>query len=167
MNSQVKSSIEAKIKVFTDYFEVQSDVGSEMDSLIAKIKTLGDKAKDAEEFERLFAVELQDEYNDIFQKLTPRARPMTDEEKIQSKALAAELAYGTNDPMKIAAKIAGHAAMDAAESLAMELDSKARTAEREVMEEAGIYDEYQEITRKIEDVETAGNFIGRFFRNKK
>ncbi len=165
MNPQIQALVEAKINVFSEYFDVPSDVRPEMDVLLRRIAELGEQAQDVQEFEDLFAGEVQEEYNGIFQKLTPRARPMTDEEIAQSRAKAAELIYGTTDPVKIAGKMAAGVAMDVADTVAMELQSEAisasRRAEEEAMKEAGVFDEYKDIENAVNNLGTINHIFKR------
>ncbi|HHW95494.1 MAG TPA: hypothetical protein GX736_06175 [Mogibacterium sp.] len=170
MNPQIETSVEAKIKVFTDYFDVPADVLPEMETLIANIKKIGERSQDVLEFEAIFAKELQEEYNTMFQKLTPKPVGMTEEQKAQSKAMADEFAYGTTDPVKIAAKKAGRVAMYAADSVAMKLESEAISAgvkaEEEAMKKAGVYDEYKSIEHTIDNIGTIRHFL-KNVKNKK
>lgn len=170
MNPQIETSVNAKIKVFTDYFDVPADVRPEMETLIANIKELGEKAKDVSEYETLFARELQEEYNGMFQKLTPKPVNMTEEQKAQSKAMAEEFTYGTTDPVKIAAKKAGRVAMYAADSVAMKLESEAISAtvraEEKAMKKAGVYDEYKSIEHTIDNIGTIRHFLKNIKKKK-
>lgn len=167
MKDDIRTCVDAKINVFKEYFDIPETVRSDLESLFEKIEALGDNCSDVMDFEGRFLQELQQEYNMMFMKITPKARPMTDEEKAESERLSMELQYGTDDPVEVRKMKAKAALKEAADMAQTEAEQEMISMRRKTMIESGTFDDYTRMTNAVEDAKIAGKLLGGLFRKKK
>lgn len=167
MKDDVRTCVDAKINVFKEYFDVPETARPKLNELLGKIEALGDNCSDAMEFEGRFLQELQQEYNSMFMQVTPKARPMTEEEKAESERLSMELQYGTDDTVEARKMKAKAALKEAADMAQTEAEQEMISMRRKAMIESGTFDDYTRMTNAAEDAKIAGKLLGGLFRKKK
>lgn len=166
MNSEVRSSIEAKFNVFTDFFEVPPQIQPEVDELRERAEALGETCTDAMDFESKFAVELQEKYNGMFMKCSPKAVNMSPEQLAESERIANELNYGTSDKKGVAKAKVKEMFSGGVNIVTTELEQEMIAKRRESMIEAGTFDEYTRASNKVDALKRGAGLLGGLLKKK-
>ena len=157
MRDDVKVCVSARVDFFSKYYDIPQSVQTEVDAFISDIKALGERCTDAQQFESEFVSSgLSNRFNAILPNCTPKAMPVTMEQKAYSRQVRREMWHEQRG------QIAEDILTDVTESVTMRIESDSMQARRRAMSDAGVLDDYTRATNAVED---AGRLAG-FFRNK-
>lgn len=167
MKEDIKACVDARLNMFRDYLEVPENIAEEHRSFVERMLSLADKSPDAAEFERRFQAEgFQDEFNSIVTKCIPKAVQMTAQQKKESRSMAKEMLFGTDDNAGAAKSFAGMVLKDVADIATTELKQEALSQNRKRMIEKGTFDDYTRASNTFDNAVSAGKLIGKLFRKK-
>ena len=148
MDDGIRACIEARTNMFGTYVDVPAEIAGEVEAFAAELETLGNEAADSTDFEAKFAAAgMQEKFNGLFAKCTPKAFEMTAEQKAASAAMARE---------NLSAR---DVAMDIADMAATEIREEAISMKRKAMIESGTFDEYTRVSNKIDDIKRIGKLL--------
>ncbi|MBO5783788.1 MAG: hypothetical protein J6R33_02350, partial [Clostridia bacterium] len=117
---------------------------------------------DAADFEAKFAAGgYQDQFNGLVTRCTPKPYTMTAEDKQHSKEVAKELWKEDRS------RILKEAAEDVVDHASVMLEEELIAKRREVMIEAGVFDEYTRATNVMDMASEAGGLFKNLFKKKK
>lgn len=159
-------SIQACVKTRTDFFEqycqVSPQVQTDVDAFISEVIDLGESATDAMDFESKFANGgYQERFNELVSQCTPKAYAMTAEDKAHSRQVAKEIFK--EDRFRIMKE----SAEDIVDHASVMLEEEWIAQRRQVMIDAGVYDEYTRATNVMDMAVDAGGFLKGLFKKKK
>ena len=157
MDKLIKQSIDARKNAFSASYKIDAEMQKRVDALFADINKLGEKCKDAGEFETEFQKSpLNQKYLDLFTEIATKCAP---------NAAAPEV-----DTSNIGKAIAGGVAAGALESVADDALSKAVPTRAAVHQKA--YDEVRKIPGVGDAIDVAekasyGAHLSKLFGRKK
>jgi len=162
MDSSIIQCIQIRKDFFEKYYSVPDEMQSEVNAFIGELYSIGEQSNDAQEFETKFAAHnLQERFNAILMRCTPKPYNMSKEEKAVSKDIAKEI-FTEDRPRIIKEEV--EEALDYTTVMAEEKVAEQR---RKAMIEMGVYDEYTRVTNKIEMLKDAGGLLKNLFKKKK
>ena len=99
MDKLIKQSIDARKNAFSASYKVDAEMQKKIDALFAEIDKLGEKSKDAGEFEAEFQKSpLNQQYLDLFTEIATKCAPNTAAPKVDTsgigKTIAGDVAAG-------------------------------------------------------------------------
>jgi len=95
MDGNVKQSIDARKNAFSASFEVDAEMQKKVDALFVEIEKLGEKCKDASEFEAEFSKSpLNQKYLDLFTEIATKCSPKTQAPKVDTSGIGKMVAGG-------------------------------------------------------------------------
>ncbi len=96
MDKIIKQSIDARKNAFSASFEIDDEMQKKIDALFTEIDKLGEKCKDAGEFEAEFSKSpLNQKYMDLFTEIATNSTPKTTAPKASLKEVGKMVAGGT------------------------------------------------------------------------
>lgn len=108
MDKNIKQSIDARKDAMGASYKIEADVQKKIDALFVEIEKLGEKCKDAGEFETEFQKSpLNQKYLDLFTEIATKCAPKAAAPKVDTSEIGKMVAAGT------AAGVAESAADDA------------------------------------------------------
>lgn len=159
MNEAVKTCVDARLNVFTQYYEVPSELQTEVADFTQRLTVLGEACATVQEFEERFAQsDLNGSYVALLGRLTPKAAEMTAEQKA-----AAKEAYRS---MVSKEEIADDIADDIRDSVKLRAESDFASAGRKILSEVGLLDDVTRVSNAVDDAGRFGKFLGGLFRKK-
>ena len=162
MNEYVKQSVNTRVDFFDKYYTVPEALRPEVDAFIEEINKLGEEAADAVDFENKFASSgLGERFNGLLVRCAPKAYKMTAEEKAHSKETAKEIFKEDRS------RIIKEAAEDVVDYASVMVGEELAAKSREVMTEAGVFDEYTKVSNAIDIATEGGRFLKKLFKKKK
>ena len=162
MHDDVKICVSSRVDFFDTYYDAPPQMQDVVAAFIAEVKELGERSADVQEFEAQFvSLGLSDRFNAILPKCTPKAVPVTAEQKAYAKEVRREMWEEQKG------QIAKDAVADIAESVSMRAESDIRQASIRTMSDAGVLDEYTRASNVVDDVGYAAKFLTKLFKNKK
>lgn len=167
MKDDIKPCVDVRLNMFRDYLEVPESVAEEYRNFEAKMLSVAEESSSATEFESHFQAEgLQDEFNSIVTKCTPKAVKMTAQQEEDSRNMAKEMVFGTSDNAGAAKGLAKMVIKDAADIATTELHQEVLAQNRKRMIEEGTFDDYTRASNTLDNAVAAGKIIGKLFRKK-
>lgn len=95
MDKLIKQSIDARKNAFSASYKVDAEMQKKIDALFAEIDKLGEKSKDAGEFEAEFQKSpLNQQYLDLFTKIATKCAPNTVAPKVDTSGISKTIAGG-------------------------------------------------------------------------
>ena len=95
MDKLIKQSIDARKNAFSASYKVDAEMQKKIDALFAEIDKLGEKSKDAGEFEAEFQKSpLNQQYLDLFTKIATKCAPNTAAPKVDTSGISKTIAGG-------------------------------------------------------------------------
>ncbi|MBR3003662.1 MAG: hypothetical protein IKH67_01170 [Lachnospiraceae bacterium] len=155
MLDEVRACVEAKINSVETYLDVPA---GGLDSFKAELMAFAEPFSNATAFETAFAQSpLNQQFMGFYTKFPPKPYTMTAEDKAFVRQTTKEM-FEENK-----SQIVQDALADAADAAMLEAKSAARTARRQAMIEAGVFDDYTRASNKVDDVK----ILAGLFRKKK
>jgi len=162
LNNDVKQCVDARLNVFTQYYEVPPALQNEVDQFSADITVLANQSADAAAFEAAFAANgMQERFNSILPRLTPKAYTPTAQDKATSKQVLKDMIKEDKDD------IVKYAAKDVADSAMVKAESELIAAGRKAMIEEGTFGTYTKVTNAVEDAQILTGLFRKKFGKKK
>lgn len=162
MDCAVLQCIQVRKDFFEKYYTVPSEVKPEVDAFLASLYTLGEQAKDSVDFEAKFAAEgFQDRLTGLLVRCTPKPYEMTAEEKKASNETAKELFKEDRG------RIVKEAAAETVDYGTVMAKEELIAVKRQIMVEAGVYDDYTRATNAADMITETGGFLKNLFKKKK
>jgi hypothetical protein len=95
MDKLIKQSIDARKNAFSASYKVDAEMQKKIDALFAEIDKLGEKSKDAGEFEAEFQKSpLNQQYLDLFTEIATKCAPNTAAPKADTSGIGKTIAGG-------------------------------------------------------------------------
>lgn len=95
MDKLIKQSIDARKNAFSASYKVDAEMQKKIDALFAEIDKLGEKSKDAGEFEAEFQKSpLNQQYLDLFTEIATKCAPNTAAPKVDTSGIGKTIAGG-------------------------------------------------------------------------
>ena len=95
MDKLIKQSIDARKNAFSASYKVDAEMQKKIDALFAEIDKLGEKSKDAGEFEAEFQKSpLNQQYLDLFTGIATKCAPNTAAPKVDTSGIGKTIAGG-------------------------------------------------------------------------
>jgi hypothetical protein len=95
MDKLIKQSIDARKNAFSASYKVDAEMQKKIDALFAEIDKLGEKCKDAGEFEAEFQKSpLNQQYLDLFTEIATKCAPNTVAPKVDTSGIGKTIAGG-------------------------------------------------------------------------
>ena len=95
MDKLIKQSIDARKNAFSASYKVDAEMQKKIDALFAEIDKLGEKSKDAGEFEAEFQKSpLNQQYLDLFTEIATKCAPNTAAPKVDTSGISKTIAGG-------------------------------------------------------------------------
>lgn len=95
MEKLIKQSIDARKNAFSASYKVDAEMQKKIDALFAEIDKLGEKSKDAGEFEAEFQKSpLNQQYLDLFTEIATKCAPNTAAPKVDTSGIGKTIAGG-------------------------------------------------------------------------
>ena len=95
MDKLIKQSIDARKNAFSASYKVDAEMQKKIDALFAEIDKLGEKSKDAGEFEAEFQKSpLNQKYLDLFTEIATKCAPNTAAPKVDTRGISKTIAGG-------------------------------------------------------------------------
>ena len=95
MDKLIKQSIDARKNAFSASYKVDAEMQKKIDALFAEIDKLGEKSKDAGEFEAEFQKSpLNQQYLDLFTEIATKCAPNTVAPKVDTSGISKSIAGG-------------------------------------------------------------------------
>ena len=95
MDKLIKQSIDARKNAFSASYKVDAEMQKKIDALFAEIDKLGEKSKDAGEFETEFQKSpLNQKYLDLFTEIATKCAPNTAAPKVDTSGIGKTVAGG-------------------------------------------------------------------------
>jgi hypothetical protein len=95
MDKLIKQSIDARKNAFSVSYKVDAEMQKKIDALFAEIDKLGEKSKDAGEFEAEFQKSpLNQQYLDLFTEIATKCAPNTAAPKVDTSGISKTIAGG-------------------------------------------------------------------------
>lgn len=161
MKEDVRICVSSRVDFFEKYYDIPPAMQGAVASFVAETEALGESCADAGEFEaRFVSVGLSQRFNDILPKCTPKAVPVTQEQKAYSRQVRREL---WNEQK---GQIVQDILDDVTESAAMRIESDATQARNRAMSEAGVLDEYTRVSNVVDDVKYGAKLFSKLFKKK-
>lgn len=162
MTDEVKRCVDARVDFFATYFTIPDGLQPDVDAWRQDIITLGEACGTGQEFEERFLAEgLSDRFNALLPRCTPKAHPMTKEEKRNSAATFKEILRENKE------EVISSAIQDATQRVANDLIDDQIAKNRERMIANGTFADYTIMQNKIDAAEEAIGFLSGIFRRKK
>ena len=162
MNDYIVQCVNLRVDFFNKYYTVPAELKPEVEAFINEINKLGDAATDAVDFENKFASsELSEHFNGLLTRCIPKAYNMTNEEKQHSKETAKEIFKEDRS------RIIKEAAEEVVEHATIMANEELIAKRREVMIEAGVFDEYTRASNAVDIITESGSFLKKLFKKKK
>lgn len=162
MNEYVQQSVNSRVDFFEKYYTVPEEVRPAVEAFIADINQLGNASVDAIDFENKFVSSgLNERFNNLLTCCIPKPYKMTDEEKETAKETAKEIFQ--EDCSRIE-KESAHEVLDYAAVMAKE---ELIAQKRDMMIDAGVFDEYTRATNAVDIAVEGGKFLKNLFKRKK
>ena len=159
MNEAVKTCVDARLNVFTQYYEVPDAMQAEVADFTQRLTDLGESCATAQEFEERFAQsDLNGSYTAILSRLTPKMTEMTAEQKAAAKE--------TYRSMVSKEEIADDIADDIRDSVKLRAESDFASAGRKILSEVNLLDDVTRVSNAVDDAGRFGKFLGGLFRKK-
>lgn len=158
MDKLIKQSIDARKNAFSANYKVDAEIQKKIDALFAEIDKLGEKSKDAGEFEAEFQKSpLNQQYLDLFTEIATKCAPNTAAPKVDTSSISKTIAGGV--AAGIAQSAAEQAFQNAVPTTRAAVHQKAYDAARSV---PGLGDAI-DIAKKA----SYATHLGKLFRKKK
>ena len=155
MIDEVLACVNAKINSIETYLDVP-DGG--LDAFKAELMAFAEPFSNATAFETAFTQSpLNQQFMGFYTKFPPKPYTMTAEDKAFARQTAKQMLEENKQ------EILRDAAADVADTVLLETKSAARTARRQAMIEAGVFDDYTRASNKVDDVK----ILAGLFKRKK
>ena len=162
LTAEVKKCVDARLNLFEQYYTVPASLQGEVDAFTAAINRLGEASSSAAEFESAFAISpLQQQFNAILPRLSPKPYKMTQEDKANSRRVMKDILREDKE------QIVSDAVMDAANTVKIEAESAAISQAREAMIQNGTLDDFTRASNMVQDAKNLFGFLGKKFGKKK
>ena len=162
MTAEVKKCVDARLNLFEQYYTVPASLQGEVDAFTAAINRLGEASSSAAEFESAFAISpLQQQFNAILPRLSPKPYKMTQEDKANSRRVMKDILREDKE------QIVSGAVMDAANTVKIEAESAAISQAREAMIQNDTLDDFTRASNMVQDAKNLFGFLGKKFGKKK
>ena len=162
LTAEVKKCVDARLNLFEQYYTVPASLQGEVDAFTAAINRLGEASSSAAEFESAFASSpLQQQFNAILPRLSPKPYKMTQEDKANSRRVMKDILREDKE------QIVSDAVMDAANTVKIEAESAAISQAREAMIQNGTLDDFTRASNMVQDTKNLFGFLGKKFGKKK
>lgn len=158
MDKVIKQSIDARKNAFSASYKVDAEMQKKIDALFAEIDKLGEKSKDAGEFEAEFQKSpLNQQYLDLFTEIATKCAPNTVAPKVDTSGIGKTIAGGV--AAGVAQSVAEQAFQNAVPTTRAAVHQKAYDAARSV---PGLGDAID-----IAEKASYAAHLGKLFRKKK
>lgn len=162
LTAEVKKCVDARLNLFEQYYTVPASLQGEVDAFTAAINRLGEASSSAAEFESAFAISpLQQQFNAILPRLSPKPYKMTQEDKANSRRVMKDILREDKE------QIVSDAVMDAANTVKIEAESAAISQAREAMIQNDTLDDFTRASNMVQDAKNLFGFLGKKFGKKK
>lgn len=162
MDSSVKMCVDARLNMFTQYYEVPANVSADVDAFCRELIILGEESPDAAAFEGAFASRgLSDRFTALLTRCTPKPYQMNAQEQAHAKETAREIFEEDRE------RIEKEFAEDVADSVQMKAESDLTEVKRGILIATGTMDEYTKISNITEDIGILGKGLKKLFGKKK
>ena len=162
LTAEVKKCVDARLNLFEQYYTVPASLQGEVDAFTAAINRLGEASSSAAEFESAFASSpLQQQFNAILPRLSPKPYKMTQEDKANSRRVMKDILREDKE------QIVSDAVMDAANTVKIEAESAAISQAREAMIQNDTLDDFTRASNMVQDAKNLFGFLGKKFGKKK
>ncbi len=162
MDSGVKMCVDARLSMFSQYYEVPANVAPDVDAFCQELTALGESSPDVAAFEGAFASQgYSDRFTALLSVCVPKPYQMTAQEQAYAQETAREIFREDR------ARIEQEFLDDMADTVQVKLDSDLTAASRKIMTEAGVMDEYTKISNITEDIGIIGKGFKKLFGKKK
>ncbi|MBQ2252550.1 MAG: hypothetical protein II328_01050 [Clostridia bacterium] len=159
MNEAVKTCVDARLNVFTQYYEVPDAMQAEVADFTQRLTVLGEACATVQEFEERFAQsDLNGSYVALLGRLTPKMTEMTAEQKAAAKE--------TYRSMVSKEEILDDVADYVRDSVTLRAESDFASAGRKILSEADLLDDVTKISNAADDAGRLGKFLGGLFKKK-
>ena len=162
MDSSVKMCVDARLSMFSQYYEVPANVAPDVEAFCRELTALGESSPDVASFEAAFASKgFSDRFTALLSVCVPKPYQMNAQEQAYADETAREIFEEDRE------RIEKELVEDAADTVQVKLDSDLRSVKRKIMIEAGVMDEYTKISNITEDIGIVGKGLKSLFGKKK
>lgn len=162
MDSGVKMCVDARLSMFSQYYEVPANVAPDVEAFCRELTALGESSPDVASFEAAFASKgFSDRFTALLSGCVPKPYQMNAQEQAHAEETAREIFEEDRE------RIGKELVEDVADSVQVKLDSDLTAAKRRIMTEAGVMDEYTKISNITEDIGIVGKGLKSLFGKKK
>lgn len=162
MDSSVKMCVDARLSMFSQYYEVPANVAPDVEVFCRELTALGESSPDVASFEAAFASKgFSNRFNTLLSVCVPKPYQMNAQEQAHADETAREIFKEDKGRIK------KEFIEDVGDFAQVKLDSDLAVARRRIMTEAGVMDEYTKISNIAEDIGIVGKGLKGLFGKKK